>query len=107
MRFHVRIGTLPHEAELPQPLEVDLSVWRPAQADDVLDYRRLHALAADAVAGEPLEYLEDVADAIANGALALPGVKRVRVAVRKPHVAMPGPLAHAEVVIERTRARDA
>jgi hypothetical protein len=29
----------------------------------------------------------------------------VRVAVRKPHVAMPGPLAYAEVVLEREVAR--
>jgi hypothetical protein len=31
----------------------------------------------------------------------VPGVGGVRVAVRKPHVALPGPLAYAEVVVER------
>lgn len=104
MRFHVRVGTLPHEAELPQPLEIDLSVWRAGDASEVLDYRRLYALAAEATAHEPLLYLEDLAIAIVDGALQLPGVGRARVAVRKPHVALPGPLAHAEVVIERARA---
>jgi hypothetical protein len=29
-------------------------------------------------------------------------VDGVRVAVRKPHVALPGPLGYAEVVVERT-----
>jgi dihydroneopterin aldolase len=29
--------------------------------------------------------------------------QQVRIAVRKPNVALPGPLAHAEVVIERRR----
>jgi len=31
------------------------------------------------------------------------GAQQVRVALRKPNVALPGPLAHAEVVIERRR----
>lgn len=104
MRFHVRIGTLPHEAELPQPIEIDLSVWRSPGAGDVLDYRRLYGVAEAAVSAEPLTYLEDVADALVDGALALPGVNRARAAVRKPHVPLPGPLTHAEVVVDRARA---
>jgi dihydroneopterin aldolase len=104
MRFHIRIGTLPHEAELPQPIEIDLSVWRPeAKGHEVLDYRRLYAAAEDVAAREPLAYLEDVAEALVDAALAFPGVHRVRAAVRKPHVPLPGPLVHAEVVVERGR----
>lgn len=101
MRFHVRVGTLPHEAELPQPLEVDMSVWRSPAASDVLDYRRLYEAAAKATSGEPLRYLEDVAESLVAAALGMPGVEHARVAIRKPHVPLPGPLAHAEVVIER------
>ena len=103
MRFHVRVGTLPHEAELAQPLEIDLSVWRSSEDGEVLDYQRLYALAAEATAQEPLLYLEDIALAIVAGALQLPAVERARVAVRKPHVPLAGPLAHAEVVIDRAR----
>lgn len=100
MRFHARVGILPHERELPQPLEVDLRVGRGPGATDVLDYRRLYALAAQAVTAQPLSYLEEIAGEILAGALALPGVLRARVAVRKPHVGLAGPLDHAEVVVE-------
>jgi dihydroneopterin aldolase len=31
-------------------------------------------------------------------------VERVRIAVRKPNVALPGPLSYAEVALERERA---
>ena len=69
MRFHVRVGVLPHERELAQPLE----------------------------------FLETIGGDIASRCLALPEVASVRVAVRKPHVALGGPLAHAEVVVEQDR----
>lgn len=106
MRFHARVGVLPHEREHPQPIEVDVTVWRrrtgDATAATVLDYRRLYDIAAAAVQREPL-FLEEIGDETAAAALASPGAERVRVAVRKPHVGLPGPLAHAEVVVERTR----
>jgi dihydroneopterin aldolase len=51
----------------------------------------------------PLDYLEEIAGSIAAGVIAFEGVASVRVAVRKPHVALGGPLAHAEVVVERSR----
>jgi dihydroneopterin aldolase len=108
MRFHVRIGVLPHEREIAQPVEVDVTVWRaPAPhahaPGDVLDYRTLYAAAALGTRGEPLSYLEDVASDVADRALAIGDAHRVRVAVRKPHVALPGPLDCAEVVLERLR----
>lgn len=100
MRFHVRVGILPHERELPQPLEIDLRVRRDGDAGAVLDYRTLHQLATDAVSAEPLGYLEEIAGEMIGRALALPGVAWARVVVRKPHVALAGPLAHAEVAME-------
>ena len=103
MRFHVRVGILPHERDHAQPLEIDLSVTRAPDATGVLDYRTLYGLAASRVSREPLDYLEDVAGAIADDALALDAVTHVRVAVRKPHVLLDGPLAYAEIVVERAR----
>ena len=90
-------------AEVPQPVEIDLTVWRGIDGASgfAVDYRGLYQIAVDALALGHGPYLEDVADRVATGALTVPGVGGVRVAVRKPHVALPGPLAYAEVVVER------
>ncbi|MDB4908398.1 MAG: dihydroneopterin aldolase [Gemmatimonadetes bacterium] len=104
MRFHVRVGILPHERELAQPLEVDLAVViAPAFGQLRVDYRELHAATASVVEDGPHEYIETIAERIAAGALAIAHVTVARVAVRKPMVALPGPLDYAEVRIERTR----
>jgi dihydroneopterin aldolase len=106
MRFHTLVGVLPHEHELPQPLEIDLTVWLApgrAAAARVIDYRELYALAADTVGAGHVTYLEEVADSIAGRAMGREHVIGASVAVRKPHVALAGPLAHAEVFVERGR----
>ncbi len=103
MRFHVRVGVLPHERELAQPLELDLTVRLASGTAEVLDYRTLYALTRDVIERGPLDYLEVVGGEIASRCLALPMVASVRVAVRKPHVLLGGPLAHAEVVVEQDR----
>jgi dihydroneopterin aldolase len=104
MRFHARVGVLPHEREHPQPIEVDVTVWHErhvsATIESIVDYRALYAEAAEVLGSDP-QLLEDIGDRIAEGILARHRVSRVRVAVRKPHVALPGPLAHAEVVVDR------
>jgi dihydroneopterin aldolase len=108
MRFHARIGVLPHEAEIAQSIEVDASLWfrrsdtRPT-AKDIVDYRRVYDLVAEVVTGGHTNFLEEVGERIADRALQLPLVERVRIAVRKPNVALPGPLAYAEVALERER----
>ncbi len=106
MAFHTRIGVLPHEAEIAQSIEVDLSVWisRPPDAhgaEGIVDYRELYDLVAGVVNDGHIHYLEDLVERVAEVALGISQVKRVRVAVRKPHVSLPGPLAHAEVSLER------
>jgi len=102
MRFHVRVGVLPHEAEFTQPLEVDLTVWAtpPSSGSIGVDYRDLYSIAADVVTQPPLLYLESIAQRVVASALARPNVLGARAAVRKPHVALPGPLDYAEVVVE-------
>jgi dihydroneopterin aldolase len=107
MRFHALVGVLPHEQELPQPLEMDVTVWL-ADGDAAgsrasLDYRELYLVMADTVTRGSIGYLEDLVDQAVQAALALAPVARARVAARKPHVALPGPLAYAEVAIERDR----
>ena len=99
MEFHVCVGILPHERELPQPLEIDLVVRH--DSAEALDYRVLYALASDTVASDERTFLEPLAERIAGGALALPHVRWCRVVIRKPHVPLGGPLAHARITIER------
>jgi dihydroneopterin aldolase len=100
MRFHGLVGILPHERDIPQPIEIDLTVTV-APGEGVIDYRELYALAANAVVGQT-SFLEGLAARVAKSALDhSPRIRTARVAVRKPHVALPGPLAYAEVVVER------
>ncbi len=102
MRFHVCVGILPHERELPQPLEIDLTVWK-RPGGDVVDYRVLYDITRRVAEGGELDFLERIGERIAEGVLREQPVSRVRVAVRKPHVPLPGPLEHAEVVVVRNR----
>jgi dihydroneopterin aldolase len=99
MRFHALVGILPHERTIPQPLEIDVTAI--VRRGAVVDYRGIYDAAHAAVDTGALEYLEHIAEDVATRVLALDSVFLVRVAVRKPHVALPGPLDHAEVVIER------
>lgn len=102
MRFHTIIGELPHEREIPQPVEVDITV-AVREGPGIVDYRRLYAEVRDAVNAPEVIYLEDLAEVIAGRLLSEPRVQRVQVAVRKPHVALGGLLDYAEVAIVRPR----
>jgi len=111
MKFHTLVGVLPHEGEFAQPLELDvtayLSLRAVGEADEPrmrLDYRTLYEVVADTVNGASRHrLLEALCEAIAQAALALEGVERVRVSARKPHAPIPGPLESVEVSIERER----
>jgi dihydroneopterin aldolase len=102
MRFHALIGILEHERTIRQPIEVDLSV-RVASSGGVLDYRRLYEIVERVMSAGPIDYLETAADRIIRAAFEDSRIHQARVAIRKPHVALPGPLAYAEVVVRRTR----
>ncbi len=108
MKFHARIGVLPHEAELAQPLEVDVAAWvsrnENAQGSEgVVDYRRIYDIVASMVVADHILYLEDLVAAVADQTLRIDAVQKVIVNARKPQVAMPGPLGYAQVTLERAR----
>jgi FolB domain-containing protein len=103
MRFHTLVGVLPHEEQLPQPLEIDVTVWMGERDMTLVDYRILYAAVAEVVTAAPVRYLEELVASAADAVLGVGDVSRVRVAARKPHVTLPGPLAWAEVAIERER----
>jgi len=110
MRFHTLVGLLPHEESIPQPLELDLTVYlslrQVGETDSpraLLDYRTLYRLVSETVGTSHHKLLEGLCERIAAKALALDTVERVRVAARKPHAPIAGPLEAVEVVIERAR----
>jgi dihydroneopterin aldolase len=110
MRFHTLVGLLPHEQQIPQPLELDLTVRRSLKdvgetdsPEALLDYRDLYGLVAETVGQSHHRLLEALCEKIAQRALELDGVVGVRVAARKPHAPIDGPLDHVEVVLERVR----
>jgi 7,8-dihydroneopterin aldolase/epimerase/oxygenase len=101
MQFRARVGILPEERSASQPIEVDLTVQVHPEAG-VVDYRDLYECAATVLSSGHIDFLEEVGEQIAKAALSYSArVRRVRVAVRKPQVMLPGPLDHAEVVVER------
>jgi dihydroneopterin aldolase len=102
MTFHTLIGVLPHEREHPQPLEIDLTVWMHRE-HGILDYRRIYAEVRAAVDSREFLYLEELAESITARVLAQAAVMRARVAIRKPHVAIGGPLRDVEVAVIRPR----
>lgn len=100
MTFHALIGVLPHEREHPQPLEIDLTVWL-RREERILDYRRLYAEVRAAVDAPDVFHLEELAESITARVLGEPAVIRARVAIRKPHAAIGGPVRDVEVAIVR------
>lgn len=110
MRFHTLVGLLPHEKTVPQPLELDLTVWlslKSAGETDslkgLLDYRDLYALVADTVGESHHRLLEGLCERIVERTLGFGTVERVRIAARKPHAPLGGPVDSVEVVLERER----
>ena len=110
MLFQASVGILPDERTRPQPIEVDLAVCvgdGPVSVDgpDIVDYTRLYDAVASILSSGHIDYLEDIAERVAASAFAASDrVTRADVAVRKPKVVLGGPLAYAEVRIERSRS---
>lgn len=111
MTFHTIVGDLPHERELPQPIEVDIEVAtdvRSAAAsddlDEGLDYRAVYEAVAGVASGEPAtapRLIETLAERIAAKVLTIDRVEGVTVRVRKPRAALAGPVGSVEVEVER------
>jgi dihydroneopterin aldolase len=100
MRFHALVGILPHEHANAQPIEVDLTVTL-GDGEAVVDYRALYDLTAAVMHAGHIDYLEQIGERVARGALAHSArVRSATVAVRKPHVGLGGPLEFAEVRVE-------
>lgn len=103
-----RHGVYPEEKVNPQSFGVDLTVWlEPRPASDELattvDYSELVALAAGVLNGESVDLIETLAERIAEGCLARPGVAEVEVTVHKPDAPLSVPIADVAVTINRRK----
>ncbi len=91
LRILLRVGVLAEERRAPQPVEIEVELWRRKPAphrgglEACLDYRRLYRfLCEELPQGPHVALLEELAEAVARFALADPRVEMCRVVVRKP-----------------------
>ncbi len=89
-------------------VDLDLGVDMAAAAagDDLsrtVDYGALAARVRDAVAADPVDLIETLADRLARLVLTDQKVSWVRVTVHKPHAPVPVPVHDVAVTIERSR----
>src|SRR5262245_4123687 len=94
MRFHALVGILPHERELEQPIEIDVTAQL-GDGEGIVDYRDMYDATASVFSAGPIDFLEEIAERVANRLFEdHRRIAAVHVAVRKPQVALGGPLAY-------------
>lgn len=105
--FH---GVYPQERRDGQDFVIDVSLEldleRPARSDDVADtvhYGELAQALAEAVAGEPVNLLETLAQRLMDVCLADRRVGAATVTVHKPQAPIPLSFGDVSVTIRRTR----
>ena len=69
MRFHALVGILPHERTTPQPIEVDLRVRRRRRRGRSSTIARSTTSSRRVVDSGPIDFLEEIGERIARGAL--------------------------------------
>lgn len=106
-----KVGCLPVEQSVPQPIEVDIALEMDlrevGKTDDIkkgVDYRKVCDVVRQILEQNSFKLLESAAYTIASQLLhQFPKVRRVRVEVRKPHPPIPVPLQFASVRVELSR----
>ncbi|HOA34886.1 MAG TPA: dihydroneopterin aldolase [Bacillota bacterium] len=102
-------GALAEEQVLGQEFRVslELNMDTPAPEKDLLsetvDYRDAVETVRRVIEGPPRRLLETLAEEIAAGLLALPGIKGAKVSVCKPHPPIPAVRGGVAVEVRRTR----
>lgn len=108
LRVAAHHGLYDFERENGQDFIVDVTVWLDlAQAADsidrTIDYGALAVEVTDAVAADPVDLIETVAERVAGVVLAHEAAERVQVTVHKPEAPIPVPFT--DVAVSVTRAR--
>lgn len=111
LRVNAHHGVFDFERENGQDFVIDVTVWldlrRAASGDDLaqtVHYGELAVAVTDAVADNPVDLIETVAERVAGVALSFPAVERARVTLHKPQAPIPVFFEDVAVQIERTRA---
>ena len=110
MRFFGYHGWLPAEQTLGQWFEVDLELTvdlsLAGASDDIaftVDYSKIYADIKAIAEGPPMGLIEALAAKMAKACFVPPQVQAVTIRVKKPQVALGGPLAYSAVEISRRR----
>jgi dihydroneopterin aldolase len=112
LELHGYHGVLSEERERGQRFLVDVR-FEPAdggaaESDDIgdaVDYRDAVAVVREVFDGRAFHLLEALATALADALLESLPLAWVEVTVRKPDVALAGPVEHAAVTVERGQAK--
>ena len=111
LRVRAHHGVYDFERENGQDFVIDLTVGidlrRAAQSDDVattIHYGELAERVAAAVASDPVDLIETVAERIATLVLSYPAAEHVTVTVHKPDAPISVPFGDVAVTIVRTAA---
>lgn len=109
LRVRAHHGVYAHERTLGQDFLIDVTLWldlaAAGRSDDVADtvhYGELAERIASAVAADPVDLIETVAERVADLVLASPHVRQVTVTVHKPDAPIPVPFADVAVTITRS-----
>ncbi|WP_245861274.1 2-amino-4-hydroxy-6-hydroxymethyldihydropteridine diphosphokinase [Compostimonas suwonensis] len=114
LRVHANHGLYDFERQNGQDFVVDVTAWLSLLAagstDDIastVHYGELAVEIHDAVAGEPVDLIETLAERVARTVLAHDPVERVRVTVHKPDAPISVPFEDVAVTIVRPRSEHA
>lgn len=110
LEVYAHHGVFEHEREQGQLFIIDLTAWvdlsRAALSDELartVNYADLANEVVAAVATDPVDLIETVAQRIADVALAHEAISRVEVTVHKPQAPLEITFADVAVTIERAR----
>lgn len=111
LRVHANHGVYDFERENGQIFVTDVTVWLDvagaASTDDVentVHYGELAESVAAAVASEPVDLIETLAERVASVALSYPAVQKTEVTIHKPDAPISVPFDDVSITITRRRS---
>lgn len=104
LRLMAQIGYRPHEKHAPQAVVISIDVSVPDRPvrdgviEDVVNYEDLREIAQNCVTVGHIDFVETLADQIAQACLKLKNIQDVRVRVEKPDIFTDVESAGVEIV---------